>query len=196
MLETLGTIFGAIFSGGATGIIGVVAQRFADYKNKQLDMQLENQRHTNAVALREVDAKIMAQEAAAKVQVVTLEGENAVNLADAQTKGIEAAADAAAFSKSYDLEPKQFTTGNLSSNQRWAMVVLDFVRGFVRPGLTIYLCVLTTLIYFQARDLLSKEDLDVKQAMDLTDYIVHSIIYLFTTVTLWYFGTRNKATQK
>lgn len=193
MLETLGTIFGAIFSGGATGIIGVIAQRFADYKNKQLDMQLENQRHANAVALREVDAKIMAQEAAAKVQVVTLEGENANKLATIQNEGASDLADSAAFTKSYDLEPKLYNQGKLTPRQNWVMVLLDAFRGSIRPVLTLYLCVLTTLIYFQARGLLAQEDLDVDRAMALNDYIVHSILYLTTTIVLWWFGTRNKS---
>lgn len=196
MLELFGTVFGAIFSGGATGILGVVAQRYADYKNKQLDIQLENQRHVNAVALREVDSKIMAQEAAAKVQLVTLEGENASKLATIKTEGAIELADVEAFGKSYDLEPKMYNAGNLTPAQNWVMVILDAFRGAVRPMLTIYLCVLTTMIYVQARGLLAQEDLDVKQAMDLMDYIVHSILYLTTTISLWWFGTRNKESRQ
>ena len=192
MLETLGTIFGAIFSGGATGIIGVVAQRFADYKNKQLDMQLEAQRHANAVALKEVDLKYMQAESEAKLKVVNVETQGAVDVATISKEAQESAADAAAFAASFKMEPQVYHGAQLTPGQNWLMVVLDVFRGSVRPALTLYLCVLTTMIYFQAKGLLAEEDLDVKQAMDLTDYIVHSILYLFTTVTLWYFGTRNK----
>jgi len=195
MLEVLGGIFGAIFSGGATGIIGIIAQRFADYKNKQLDMQLENQRFENNVKLKEIDAKIMAQEAAARLQVVTVEGDTAVTIAKVSAEAAEAQADAAAFTASYDLEPKLYNSGKLTKNQNWLMVGLDVLRGSVRPLLTIYLCILTTMIYFQARGLLAKEDLDIKQAMNLTDYVVHSIIYLTTTIVLWWFGTRNKGSK-
>lgn len=195
MLELFGTVFGAIFSGGATGIIGVIAQRYADYKNKQQDMALEAQRQANAIALKEVDAKIMAQEAAARLQVVSLEGENAARVATISADAAEAQADATAFAKSFEMEPKLYNSGNLTNGQNWLMVLLDAFRGSVRPALTIYLCVLTTMIYIQAKDILGKEDLDVKQAMDLHDYIVHSIIYLTTTIVLWWFGTRNKNTK-
>ena len=41
MLEILGSVVASIFSGGATGILGIVAQRFFDFKNKQLDIQME-----------------------------------------------------------------------------------------------------------------------------------------------------------
>ena len=187
MLEILGTLVGGIFSGGATGIIGVIAQRFADYKNKQLDMQLEAQRHANAVALREVDAKIMQQEAAAKIQVVELETAGASDVADAQ-----------AFAASYALEPKRFSSeAQLTVGQNWVMVALDALRGSVRPLLTIYLCVLVTAIYIEARLTLRANggELSPEQALDLFKLMLGTICYVWTTVTLWWFGTRNRSTQ-
>lgn len=185
-------ILGSIFSGGATGILGIVAQRFADYKNKQLDMQLESQRHTNNIALRELDSRIMAQEATAKIEVVSLEGKNANALQEVKNEGAISQADAVAFTASYQIEPKLYNSGKLTDAQNWLMVVLDVFRGSVRPLLTLYLCVLTTYIYFQAKGLLSQEDLNTEQAMKLTEYVVHSILYLTTTIVLWWFGTRNK----
>lgn len=182
MLEILGTIFASVFSGGATGIIGVIAQRFADYKNKQLDMQLEAQRHENAVALRRVDAEIMAQEWAARTQVAQVEGNAKVEVADA-----------AAFAASYGLEPRQYAnTAALTPGQNWVMVVLDAFRGSVRPLLTLYLCVLVTAIYITARQTLTKEDLDTNQALELFKLMLGTICYVWTTITLWWFGSRYK----
>ena len=180
MLELLGTVFGSIFSGGATGIIGVVAQRFADFKNKQLDLQLEKQRGELELAKRDKDAQIMAQEWAGRTQVAKIEGDAAQQVADA-----------AAFAASYKLEPERYATGELSGGQRWLMVLLDLLRGSVRPLLTIYLCALTTMVYVQARGLLAKEDLDVTQVLELEKMIVGTILYLTTTIVLWWFGTRN-----
>jgi len=185
MLEILGTIFGSIFSGGATGIIGAIAQRYADYKNKQLDMQLESQRHENAVAMRRVDAEIMAQEWAARTKV-----------AEVEAAGREAVADAQAFGESYKLEPQKFSDGvKPSAGQGWVLVILDTFRGAIRPLLTLYLCVLTTFVWYQAKTVLGVEDLDTKAALDVWKMVVGTILYLFTTCTLWYFGTRNKQTQ-
>jgi hypothetical protein len=194
MLEILGTVFGSIFSGGATGIIGVVAQRFADYKNKQLDMQLEAQRQANALQMKEVDAKIMAQEATAKVEQTKVEGELRKEDDIIKGKTETDVADAAALAASYNLEPKQFSSGTLTDGQRWLMVVLDAFRGAVRPLLTIYLCMLTTLVYYQARNILSGQQLDMATAMELEKMIVGTILYLTTTCVLWWFGTRNKGT--
>lgn len=182
MLEILGTLVGSIFSGGATGIIGVVAQRFADYKNKQLDMQLEKQRFDNSVALKKVDAEIMAQEWAAKTQVAQIETAGASDVADAQ-----------AFAASFQLEPKRYASeAAMTPGQNWVMVLVDALRGFVRPALTLYLCALVTAIYFLSRDKLKAEDLTAEQALELLKYLIASILYVWTTITLWWFGTRNK----
>jgi len=183
MLEILGMVFGSIFSGGATGVIGVIAQRFADYKNKQLDMELEKQRFENQVQLRRVDAEIMAQEWAARTKV-----------AEVEAAGEEAVADAAAFAASYQLEPKRYSDETrLTPNQQWWMVILDFFRGSVRPALTMYLCVLVTVIYFLARDKVKGEDLSPEQVLDLLKLIIGTVLYVWTTITLWWFGTRNKS---
>ena len=183
MLEILGMVFGSILSGGATGILGVIAQRFADYKNKQLDMALEKQRFENQVQLRRVDAEIMEQEWAARTKV-----------AEVEATGKEAVADAQAFAASYQLEPKRYSSESaLTPNQQWVMVILDAFRGAIRPALTAYLCVLVTAIYLLTRDAIKAEALTPEQALDLIKLLIGSILYLWTAVTLWWFGTRNKS---
>lgn len=182
MLEILGTIFGSIFSGGATGIIGVVAQRFADYQNKKLDMAIEKQRGEQELEKRKVDAEIMTQEWAGRTKV-----------AEVEAAGHEAVADAQAFAASFAMEPQRFSEASkVTEGQQWVLVALDALRGSVRPLLTLYLCALTTMVYLQARALLAKEDLDAAAALDLEKLIVGQILYLTTTCVLWWFGTRNR----
>ena len=62
MLELIGTAASAILGGGATGILGAAVQRYADYKGRQLDLQAQASKQAHEVAMREADAKIMAQE--------------------------------------------------------------------------------------------------------------------------------------
>lgn len=184
MLELLGLIFGNILSGGATGLIGVIAQRWADYKNRQLDLQLAAQKYEHEIALRRVDAEIMAQEWAARTKVAEVEGASR-----------EAVADAQAFGESYKLEPTRYSEGVKPSRlQSWVLVLLDAFRGVIRPGLTLYLCVLTTLIYLQAKAVLGASELDTAASLEIWRVVVGTILYLTTTCVLWWFGTRNKAT--
>ncbi len=133
--------------------------------------------------MREADAKIMAQEWAARTQVATIEGETR-----------EAEADARTLSASYQLEPQQYSAAvKPTRGQGWLLVLLDVLRGVVRPGLTIYLCVLTTQIYNELASKVGQISQD--QQFEMVKLIVGTILYLFTTVTLWWFGTRNKGAQ-
>lgn len=185
MLEILGTVVSGILTGGASGLIGVVLQRFADYKNKQLDIETMKLKHQNDVELRRVDAEIMREEWAAKTAVAKVEGDAAKDVEESK-----------AFAASFAMEPQRFSEGaKLTPGQSWLMVVLDFFRGSVRPALTLYLCILVTMIYISARQKLSSEDLDSAQALDLFKLMLGTICYVWTTITLWWFGTRNKQTQ-
>lgn len=178
----LTTVFTSIISGGATGILGVAVQRIFDLKNRKLDLEFEASRMEHEIHLREIDMEMMVKEAEAKVRVAEVEGNTKIEVADSE-----------AFAQSFN-EPKRYMTGDVTKNQGWALIFLDFVRGLVRPGLTVYLCVITTAVYFQAYSLLEREgvSLDVGNAMKLIELVVGTILYLTTTCVLWWFGTRNK----
>lgn len=185
MLEVLGALFGSIFGGGATGLLGVILQRFADYKNKQLDMQLERMRAELEIAKRRADAEIMAQEWAARTKVADLEADAAKDVAASQ-----------AFEASLFKEPDRYSHApTLTKGQQWVMVVLDAVRGSVRPLLTLYLCALTTYVWLQVRYLVGAAGIEEDAALEVWKLVVGHVLYLTTTVVLWWFGTRNKATR-
>lgn len=178
MLEVLGTMVSSVLSGGATGVLGVAVQRWADYKNKQLDLQSQKDRQAHEVELRKVDLQVMSQEWAGRMQVAQTEADAKVDVADAN-----------AMAASYNLEPKQFSAGaKLSRGQTWFFVLLDVFRGVIRPGLSVYLCVLATLIYSAAQQ--HGASLTADQDYELLKQIVGTILYLWTTCTLWWFGTR------
>lgn len=186
MLELLGTALSSIVGGGMTGILGVVVQRIADYKNKQLDLQLITIKNGHEIHMREVDADIMREEWAARTRVAEIEAEAKENVADAE-----------AFSASFN-EPKTYSEPTKHSiGQAWLMVILDFIRGIVRPTLTIYLCVLTTLIYLHSKKLMYAhgQSMTPDQAMNHVNLVVGTVLYLTTTCVLWWFGTRNKQPQ-
>lgn len=181
MLEFLGTALSSIVGGGLTGILGVVAQRVADYKNKQLDLQLSQQKFNHELAMKQADAAIMREEFASRTQVANIEADSRVNVADSQ-----------AFAASFN-EPQKYSEGvKPSAGQGWMLVILDFIRGIVRPGLTLYLCALTTLIYVHAREQLKASPITPEHAHELVKLIIGTILYLFTSCLLWWFGSRNK----
>jgi hypothetical protein len=178
MLQWLGTLAGSILGGGATGILGVAVQRIADYKNKQLDLELSQQKFTHEEVMMKAQAEVMAQEWAARTKI-----------AETEAAGAEAVADSQAFAASFN-ESKPYAQAGLNPAQTWLMVILDFVRGMVRPSLTVYLVAVVTLIYAQVKPL--AEHITPQEALSLLNMIVGTVMYLATTCVLWWFGTRNK----
>lgn len=184
MLEILGTVFGSIFSGGATGLVGVAIQRWADYKNRQLDIQIERERRETEIAKRRADAEIMREEYAGKLKVAQEEGATARDVAESQ-----------AFAETLLKEPERYSQGKFTTGQQWILVLLDAFRGSVRPALTIYLCALTTYVWVQVRAELENQDISGDAALGVWRMVVGNILYLTTTVVLWWFGTRNRQQQ-
>lgn len=181
MLES---ILASVLSGGLSGILGAALQRFADYKNKQLDMAIERQRGDQELAKRRIDKEITESEYAGRLRVAQVEGETSRDVADSQ-----------AFGQSLFREPERYSQGTFTTGQMWVLVILDFARGITRPLLTLYLCALTTYIWWQVRQLLSLEDLDPDRVLEVWKLVVNTILYLTTTCILWWFGVRNKQPQ-
>jgi len=170
----------SVVSGGATGLLGAGMQLLFGWLGKREDRKNLEMRNAHEIALRKADAEIMAQEWAARTKVAETEADAA--------KDVEASR---AFAASFKMEPVRYSDGVKPAGwQRGALVLVDVVRGLIRPGLTIYLCAVTTLIYFQARGLLAQENLDAAQALALMDRIIQTVLYLTTTCVLWWFGTR------
>lgn len=176
----LETIFSSVLGGGVTGILGVVVQRIADYKNKQLDLQLNSQKQEHEIALKRIDAEIMAHEWASRTSIASTEASTQMDVAESQ-----------AFAASFNEPVKYSSEVKPTPAQGWMFVLLDFIRGIVRPGLTIYLCVLTTLIYMESRSLMGGS-VDPMEASKLLHEVVGTVLYLTTTCLLWWFGVRNK----
>ena len=175
----LGTI-GSVVSGGLTGLLGIGVQRYFDMKNKQLDLQIMDKKHAHELAMKKADAEIVAQEWAARTQIAMDENRSQVEVADSQ-----------AFAASFN-EPVRFSDGiKPNSAQAWLLVILDFIRGIVRPGLTMYLCALTTAVYFKASALVDPA-LDGVQYFKIVSEVVDTILYLFVTCSCWWFGVRNR----
>lgn len=113
--------------GGITGLIGGIAEKITAYKTKQLEIELEKQKFANELALRKVDAEILAQEWAARTKVADIEATAQVETEDSK-----------AFATSYQMEPQTYGI-------KW----LDALRGSIRPALTLYLCGIVTVMYLR-----------------------------------------------
>ena len=143
----------SIVSGGATGLLGVVFQRFFDWLNVKANIQRDKLKYDHEATMRDKDAAIMREEWAGRLKVASTEADAAKDIAASN-----------AFAQSLYKEPERYTVGEAPKNWMgslgWlGLAATDILRGIVRPLLTLYLCVLVTAIWYEAKKLTNKEDL-------------------------------------
>lgn len=182
-MDFLTTLLGSVFTGGATGLIGLGVSAFTKFKEAK-----EKNRHNEAMA--HIDKETMEAEAKLAIQKVEIEGEIEQNIET--TKAISQA-----LSASYEHDKRAYATGKLGGFGRVMMVIVDFLRGIIRPGLTIYLVILTTIMYSTMVDLTEGLDAAFKadDATAILKQIVAMVLYLTSTCVTWWFGGRQMEKQ-
>jgi len=167
----------SIVSGGATGLLGSVLSRLFDLltvreKNKFEIKRLEAEREYLKMEI-DRDVVVAKTEATARMEVAASE----------------------AFAKSFEADraayiPKGVKLGKVST---FMLVVVDCVRGSIRPLMTVYLCALTTCIYFQlVKELNIIDQMTAIQIIKIVDKIVNTLLYLTITAVTWWYGSRPK----
>lgn len=152
----------SLLSGGLTGLLGKSIERYFDHKAKKLEAEIEERRFANQLKLAEIQGK-----AAVEVE------------------------DSKAFKASIESDkPLKFYEGTYTGWHKTLMILLDFSRGFIRIGLTAYLCILTTVVYFKAERIVDLDTILPIMAYDLVTMIINTVLYLTTTAVLWQFGSR------
>lgn len=177
-------------AGVLTGLIGNVVTSITNYKTQKLknahDVSMAKIEHEAMIAEAEIGIKVT--EAQVQGELLQLEEKNyGENLKLANQRTV-----------SNELIEKLFAnkwTAWLGTVLVFLLGCVDFMKGFMRPGLTLYLVALTTWITLIAQDILSaKADLmSVSQAEDLFVKVVDVIVYLTVSVVTWWFADRRVA---
>lgn len=184
MLELFGQGLLAIVSGGATGILGVGIQRLFDHWKRKQDLDQLKAQHQHEQSMRQIDVQLMREEWAQRVKV-----------AEVEAAGKEAVSANEAFAASFALEPKRWSEGVKPGKVGGFLLILaDVTRAIIRPGLTLYLAWQAHMLYEQNRAFVALLDPSTNREVigGLHQQIVLTLLYLFTTCVLWWFGTRNK----
>ena len=174
-----------VISGGVTGIAGAAISRYADYKNKQLDIEVQKLKFENEIQLRHIDERMLEKEWNVRDSIAVTEAESAMDIQDSK-----------AFQAAVTSEPGLYHNPlKITKAQNAWMVFVDGVRGLIRPGLTLYLCLITTAVYMQAGTIIKMEPLGVENAVGIYTQISATVLYLTTTCVLFWFGARAKGTK-
>ena len=172
-------IIGAIFGGGATGLLGSLVNSVGDYFKIR-----EKHRHDEKMA--EVETEHLKMEIERDVVIAKQEAAAEMETAAAETQAESYKSDARAYLPAGSVKD--------SAGIAWLMAVVDFMRGLVRPVLTLFLVVISWLIYLQTSQILAATGpaMDPEQAYNLIRIIIIGLLYLTFTAVGWWFGSRSK----
>ena len=174
-MDIFSSAISTIVSGGATGILGAGISMFAKYKLQKLNFHHEE--------------KKMELE----TQQMRMEQETRMAISDRESSAKESESADKLMSESYEHDKAKYATGDKAKNSKW-FIFLDFFRGSVRPTVTYYLVGLTTALTYKIFALLDgmEKAYSSEQLIALVQQSILVILYITSTVVLWWFGTRSK----
>ena len=152
----------SILSGGVTGIVGSAVSAWINHKQR-------GQQNDHDLRMREFDLKELELEASSAEKVGAL-----------QLEGQEIEASAAVQRASYREAAARFTAGlELTGGQAWLLVIVDTIRGLMRPVLTVYFTAMLGVAWAAFDD-----------RPDLREKAASAIVYLAIMTVSWWFGAR------
>lgn len=199
--------------GGLTGLIGNVVGGIFKYKQAKLnkEMQLAGQSHELLMVKAETEAMIM--EAKANIKITQSQVEGAIDIKDSEAymESLKAGNKSAFSNKWVDnllniegylfsWNDKNFLSWKLFTVPIACVVALlfgivDFIKGMIRPSLTLYLCGVTTWVTMLAWKVMqsSGTSITATQALELFQDTTSIVVYLTVSCVTWWFGDRRMA---
>ena len=157
-------ILESILSGGALGFLGSIGTGILDYFK-----QKEQNKHELAM--------LGAQRA-----LIEAQGANAVALENVKNFGLSYDSDKSTYAQASSM------TGFLGILANLLLVLVDFLRGFTRPGMSWYLVLSSSLIGLYAFE---QSGLDKVFLKGIAEQTAAGCLELSSACVLWWFGTRS-----
>lgn len=194
-------LFETIF-GGVTGLIGSVVGGIFKYKTMKAQIELKKAEHSHEMNMVKAESEAMIAEAKANIAITRAQVEGAVDLKDAeayvasQKEGNKQLFSSAWVNKLFSVEGKwQIITLPLAMVVATLFGFTDFLRGVIRPALTIYLCGATTWVTHMAWTIMqaNQAGLTSVEASAIFIQVVSIVTYLTVSCVTWWFGDRRIA---
>jgi len=182
-----------VLLGGVTGLLGNAITAFTNYKSTKMDNEHKEK-------MVELETKAMQEEAKMQIAIKQTEIAGAIELADtnAYTESIKSA-NVSTFSEKwvdrlFSIEGKcRYLSIPIALFLSVLFGFVEFLKGFMRPGLTAYMVGMSTVITYMAWDIIQKQGLatmTADQAINIYNETTSIIIYLTVSCVTWWFGDR------
>ena len=177
-----------VLGGGATGLLGVILQRYFDHLKHKNDLELVRVQLDGARETRKLELE--AQE-----RMATTQADASVAQARIDLMARTAEAQEASLRASYEIEGRLLTPAAAVERHPWiaaAIAVIDVVRGLMRPAITTYTLALLSAVFVWVRSMYQTLGMKLTpdQVFMLTQQCVGTVFYLATTTVVWWFGVR------
>jgi hypothetical protein len=189
--------------GGVTGIVGNVISGIFKYKSSKLELESIKIKNSHDLAMIDAETKAMIEEAKANIKITQAQVEGAIEIEDskafmeAQKQGNKTLLD------------NQWVAALLNVQSKWGKLIaipvasiisilfgfVDFLRGIIRPVLTVYLCGVTTWVTWMAWEIMQAHGvaLTAVQATVIFNDVTSIVTYLTVSCVTWWFGDRRMA---
>lgn len=185
-----------VLLGGLTGLIGTALTEIFKYRNQKLQFDHD----AKMVAL---ETAAMKEEAKMQIAITKAEIEGAVELADAQAyKESLKAGQTPMFSEKwidrlFSVEGKfgRFFAVPCAVLMAMGFAFTDWLRGLMRPTLTVYLTLMSTVITWMAWQIMQQNNIvmTAQEAIGIYTQATSIVIYLTVSCVTWWFGDRTMA---
>lgn len=184
-----------VILGGITGLIGSCVTAISNFKTQKLKNEHDEKMYD--FKIQELGAKT---DAAIKITEAKISG--AVELADSAAYTESQKASTVKYVSDSWIEKLFSMTGYLS----WisvpvglllamALGFVDFLKGLMRPGLTLYLTAATSWVTYTAYKLVQQSEtvVSITESLAIYNRVIDIVIYLTVSCITWWFADRRMA---
>lgn len=179
------------------GLVGVITGLVGNALTSWTNLRTQKLKNEHDLAMVKAESEAMRLEAEANIKVTETQVQGELMQLEEMNygKNLELANKSTVSNKLVEkLFDNKWTTW-LGSILVFLLGIVDFLKGLMRPGLTLYLVGLTSWITWYASEILStkQELMDVLTAAALFDKVTDIVIYLTVSVVTWWFADRRTA---
>jgi len=188
--------------GGVTGLIGNALGGWFKLKEAQVGLETHKLNNQHELNMLTAETKAMIMEAKANIKITQAQVEGAIDMKDAdafmqsQKEGNKALFNNKWIDALMGVEGWwKIITLPLASLTAFLFGLTDFLRGIIRPTLTVYLCGVTTWVTYMAWKIMQTEGLTLSalQAVTIFNDTTSIVTYLTVSCVTWWFGDRRMA---
>jgi hypothetical protein len=186
--------------GGVTGLLGNLVGAYFKYKDAQIQVDLQKAKFQHELAMVSAETQAMIMESKANIAITRANVEGAIELEDAKAYAISQQEG------NKNLLGQDWITKMLAVEGKYAKplavgaaVIIatafgfaDWLKGILRPGLTLYLTGVSTWVTYKAYEILTANQavLGTAQSVAIFSNAVDVVTYLTVSCVTWWFGDR------